>query len=133
MTKSGLEAIHLLSKQNIPTMATAVYHTHQALLAALAGADYAAPYLGRIEKAGMNSMSTLQTIVHLTTMYRLKMKILAAALQNRRRDEMCGSGYLGVTLKDGLFEKLIVDDPLTLKAIEQFVTDWRTVKAPFKL
>ena len=81
VTKSGLEAIHLLSKQNIPTMATAVYHTHQALLAALAGADYAAPYLGRIEKAGMNPWSTLQTIVHLTTMYRLKMKILAASLQ----------------------------------------------------
>lgn len=134
VTKSGLEAIHLLSKQSIPTMATAVYHSHQALLAALAGADYAAPYLGRIEKAGLNPWSTLQTIVHLIHTYRLKMKILAASLQSIDDVMKCAeAGIYGVTLKDGLFEKLIMDDSLTLKAIEQFVADWRTVKAPFKL
>src|SRR5947209_968437 len=48
ITKNGLEAIHLLSRQGIPTMATVLFSPRQALMAALAGANYVAPYLSRM-------------------------------------------------------------------------------------
>ena len=34
------------------------------------------------------------------------------------------TGIYGVTIKDGLFEKLIENDPHTLKSVEQFAADW---------
>lgn len=128
ITTDGLAAIHMLSKQGIPTMATVIFHPRQALVAALAGANYVAPYLGRMEKAGMDPWSILQNIVHLYQTYRLKTKILGASLQTIEQVMKCAEiGIYGVTLKDELFEKLIDNDFLTLKAVEQFNADWKIV------
>lgn len=128
VTKNGLEAIHLLSRQGIPTMATVIYHPRQALMAALAGANYAAPYLGRIEKAGEDPWEMLRRIVQMYQTYRLKTKILGASLQTVEHVLQCAdAGIYGVTVKDELFEKLIESDPLTQKGVEQFAIDWKNV------
>ena len=50
VTGEGLAAIKALNNLNVATMATAIFHPHQVLLSALAGASYAAPYLGKIQK-----------------------------------------------------------------------------------
>lgn len=131
ITKNGLEAIHLLSRQGIPTMATALFHPRQALMAALAGANYVAPYLGRLEKDGIDPWPVLQNIQHLVQTYRLKTKILGASLQKVEHVMKCAeAGIYGVTVKDDLFEKLIDNDPLTSKCVEQFSADWKNVNAP---
>lgn len=131
LTKNGLEAIHLLSRQGIPTMATVVFHPRQALMAALAGANYVAPYIGRMEKAGMDAWGVLQNILQLFQNYRLKTKILGASLQSVDQVMKCAEvGIYGVTVKDDLFDQLIENDPQTLKAIEQFAHDWKSVNAP---
>ena len=41
-------------------MATVVFHPRQALMAALAGANYVAPYLGSMEKAGIDPWEALR-------------------------------------------------------------------------
>lgn len=131
LTKNGLEAVHLLSRQGIPTMATVVFHPRQALMAALAGANYVAPYLGRMEKAGIDPWEVLQKIVHLFQTYKLKTKILGASLQSVEHVMKCAeAGIYGVTIKDELFEKVIENDPHTLKAVEQFAADWNPVNTP---
>lgn len=131
VTKNGLEAIHLLSRQGIPTMATVIYHPRQALMAALAGANYVAPYLGRLEKAGGDPWAMLARIVHLFQTYRLQTKILGASLQTIEHVLQCAeAGIYGVTIRDELFEKLIECDPLTLKCVEQFAHDWKQVETP---
>lgn len=131
LTKNGLEAVHLLSRQGIPTMATVVFHPRQALMAALAGANYVAPYLGRMEKAGIDPWEALSKIVHLFQTYKLKTKILGASLQSVEQVMKCAeTGIYGVTIKDGLFEKLIENDPHTLKSVEQFAADWNPVNTP---
>ncbi len=131
LTKNGLEAVHLLSRQGIPTMATTIYHPRQALMAALAGADYIAPYLGRLEKSGGDPAAMLKKTVQMFQTYRLKTKILAASLYHIEHVLQCAeAGIYGVTVKDDLFEKLIESDPLTLKGVEQFATDWQTVNTP---
>ena len=130
VTKIGLEAIHLLSRQGIMTMATVIYHPRQALMAALAGADYVAPYIGRLEKINKDPWTMLKTIIHLFHTYRIQTKILGASLNSVEQVLQCAeAGIYGVTVKDELFEKLIEDDSLTLKDVEQFASDWKKVNA----
>jgi len=131
LTKNGLEVIHLLSRQGISTMGTVIFHPRQALLAALAGADYVAPYLGRIEKAGGDPWQMLKSILHIFQTYRLNTKILGASLHSVEQVIQCAEiGIYGVTIKDDLFEQLIETDPMTLKSVEQFASDWESVKNP---
>lgn len=131
LTENGLEAVHLLSRQGIPTMATVIFHPRQALMAALAGADYVAPYLGRLEKAGGDPWDMLKSIIHIFQVYRLKTKILGASLQNVKQIMQCAeAGIYGITVKDDLFEKLIESDDMTLKSVEQFALDWQNVNTP---
>lgn len=131
LTKNGLEAIHLLSRQGIPTMATAIFHPHQALMAALAGANYVAPYLRHLEKMGKNPWNTLKSIMHIFQSYRINTKILGASLSGIEYFVNCAEvGIYGVTVKDDLFESLTDTDPMTNKWVEQFAKDWKKVNAP---
>jgi transaldolase len=109
-------------------MATVVFHPRQAWMAALAGADYVAPYVGRLEKAGGNPWIMLKSIVHIFRTYQLKTKILAASLPSVEHVMQCAEiGIDGVTIKDELFEKFIENDAMTLKGVEQFAHDWQNV------
>lgn len=128
VTTNGLEAIHLLAKKGIPSMATVIYHPEQALMAALAGANYVAPYLGRLEKMGGDPWKILKRIMHMFQTYQVKTKILGASLQSIEHVLQCADvGIYGVTVKDELFEKLIGNASLTLKSVEQFANDWKNV------
>lgn len=128
VTENGLEAIHLLSRQGIPTMATVIYHPRQALMAALAGADYVAPYLGRLEKVGGDPWAMLKNITQIFLTYRFDTKILGASLKTVEHALKCAEiGIYGITIKDELFEQLIEDDAMTVKSVELFTQDWQTV------
>ena len=52
VTAEGLAAIKILRVRKIPTLGTAVYGAGQGLLAALAGAEYVAPYVNRLDAQG---------------------------------------------------------------------------------
>lgn len=128
MTKEGLDALHSLSRQGIPTMATIIVHPHQALMAALAGARYVAPYLGAIEKAGFNPWEMLQSCVKIFNNYRLSTKILAASLLSIEHVLKCAeAGIYGVTLKESLFQELMNTDPYTNERNEAFAEDWKKI------
>jgi transaldolase len=59
ITKVGTEAATRLIAQGIRITLTGVYAVHQVLIAAALGADYAAPYLGRINDLGRNGRDDL--------------------------------------------------------------------------
>jgi transaldolase len=59
ITKVGTEAASQLIAQGIRITLTGVYAVHQVLIAAALGADYAAPYLGRINDLGRNGRDDL--------------------------------------------------------------------------
>lgn len=59
ITKVGAEAASRLIADGIRITLTAVYAIHQVLIAAALGADYAAPYLGRINDLGRNGCDDL--------------------------------------------------------------------------
>jgi transaldolase len=130
VTINGLEAIHLLSRQGIPTMATALFTPHQALMAALAGADYLAPYLGKIEKAGGSPWETLTSITRILNNYHLTTKILGASIYGLEQAAKCAElGIFGITVKETIFEKMIEDHPLTLQSVQEFMEDAKHLQA----
>lgn len=132
ITDKGLEAIHLLSRQGIPTMATVLFTPQQALMASLAGADYVAPYLGRLEKAGGDPWATLSSIIRILQNYRSKTKILGASIQNIEQVIRCAEmGIYGVTIRDPLLDRLLENHSLTVKGVNQFSEDWKKVETPF--
>ncbi|BEU78005.1 hypothetical protein EAG21025_13180 [Enterobacter asburiae] len=52
VTAEGLAAIKMLKAEGIPTLGTAVYGAAQGMLSALAGAEYVAPYVNRVDAQG---------------------------------------------------------------------------------
>ncbi|GAX41001.1 transaldolase [Tolypothrix sp. NIES-4075] len=59
ITKMGTEAASKLIAEKIRITLTGVYAIHQVLIAAALGADYVAPYLGRINDLGRNGREDL--------------------------------------------------------------------------
>lgn len=125
ITSEGLEAIHSLSKDNIKTMATVVFHPNQALLAALAGADYVAPYLSHMQKSDPDALSQLETMLKIFDHYGQKTKVLVASVRSQDQISLClKMGVDAITLKDMVFMEMIQDHEMTLQKVEGFSKDW---------
>lgn len=131
VTQQGLIAIKALAAEEIPTMATAVFQPTQALLSALAGADYIAPYYGRMFDAGIDAQAALQSMVAIYRQYGFKTKILAAAIRTTDQIITCAEiGVAAVTLKSSIFSRLLADDNDTLESLRVFSEDWETRHCP---
>jgi len=123
--KQGLIAMKSLSDEGVSIMATTIYQPNQALLAALAGADYAAPYVSRMSDAGVDIYPALQMIMSAYKYYGFKTKILAASLRTTDQITLCASmGIHAITLKTSLFAEFTADDPITLDCLNGFSEDW---------
>lgn len=127
--QQGLIAMKSLSEQEVPIMATAVFNPNQALLAALAGANYLAPYVGRMYSSGIDAIEALETIKSIYGHYHFETRIIAAALQSPEQIAVCAKiGIDAVTLKGSLFNQFMANDPFTLESLEGFAADWELGK-----
>lgn len=133
VNKKGLEALHLLSRQGITTMATVVMTPTQALMAALAGADYIAPYVSQLEHVQKGDPClVLETMMKVFQNYRLKTKILGASIKDAEQALRCAEvGIFGVTLKESIFDTLVEDHPKTTERVQKFNEDSKQIKAAF--
>ena len=122
VTINGVQAINYLAKNNIPTLATAVFNTKQLLLSSNAGANYIAPYLGRIE----NCFKVLEEMINIIKINGYSIKIMGAAI--RDMDYIINAVKLGIhaiTLPQSAIEDLLSDIPQTLDSLQKFRTDWK--------
>lgn len=120
----GIKAIKLLKKQDIKTTATAIFTPQQALMAAIAGADYVAPYVNRLDNISGDGVRVVSEIVQLFNINNLNTKVLAASFKNVEQvHKVCLTGAHSVTVNKDLFEKLI-KHPLTDWSVETFIKDW---------
>lgn len=82
ITKVGTEAASRLIAQGIRITLTGVYAVHQVLIAAALRADYAAPYLGRINDLGRNGRDDLVAMQREIAGVGSATRILAASLRS---------------------------------------------------
>jgi fructose-6-phosphate aldolase 2 len=120
----GIKAIKKLKAEGFNITATAVITSNQALMAAVAGADFVAPYVNRIDNICGNGVQVVSEMLQEFKLYNLTTKVLAASFKNVQ--QICDVSKLGVhsmTLPAELMDKAI-EHPLTDWSIKQFKLDW---------
>ncbi|EPF2242643.1 fructose-6-phosphate aldolase [Citrobacter werkmanii] len=126
VTTEGLAAIKLLKEEGIPTLGTAVYGAAQGLLAALAGAEYVAPYVNRVDAQGGDGIQTVTDLQTLLTMHAPHAKVLAASFKTPRQALDCLlAGCESITLPLDVAQQFITS-PAVDAAVAKFEHDWQS-------
>lgn len=127
VTCEGLRAMPMLKREGFTVTATAIFSPTQAMLAAAAGADYAAPYINRFDTVCGDGIRLVEQIARLYAGNGYKTKILAASFKNAMQiAEVMEAGAHSVTLAPELFEGMLTH-PMTDLAMEAFRRDWSGV------
>lgn len=123
---NGLAAIKQIKQEAVPVLATAIYSKQQAMLAALNGADYLAPYLNRIDNLGIDSIEVISAIQNFLDLYRLPSKLLVASFKNLNQVlAVLDLGVGAVTLPTDIAWQFL-NVPATDTAVEKFNSDWQS-------
>ena len=124
VTQNGLCAIRHLNRENILTMATAIFEPTQVYLSMLAGANYAAPYLGKIEKTDGNS-NAIKDMLGIIKIQNSSLKLLAASIKTKEQILDCLlSGCHAITLPADTYKLLLSDNSSTMECLHKFKSDW---------
>ncbi|WP_318370979.1 fructose-6-phosphate aldolase [Enterobacter sp.] len=125
VSAEGLAAIKLLKAEGIPTLGTAVYGAGQGLLSALAGAEYVAPYVNRVDAQGGDGIQTVCDLQQLLTLHAPGAKVLAASFKTPRQALDCLlAGCESITLPLDVAQQFIAA-PAVDAAIAKFEQDWQ--------
>ncbi len=125
VTAEGLAAIKMLKAEGIPTLGTAVYGAAQGMLSALAGAEYVAPYVNRVDAQGGDGIQTVIELQQLLTLHAPQSKVLAASFKTPRRALDCLlAGCESITLPLDVAQQFITS-PAVDAAIVKFEQDWQ--------
>ncbi|MCD6195681.1 MAG: hypothetical protein J7J82_02730 [Staphylothermus sp.] len=123
-SREGIKAMKALKETGVRITATAVTSVTQAIVLALLGADYVAPFVTRLDESGYDGLETLKDIIEIYRNHNVKTKILAASIRTSRQViEAYRLGAYGVTVKYSLFAKLI-DSPASQEIIKQMDNIW---------
>jgi Transaldolase len=129
----GIKAMKLLKQRGVKITATAIFTADQALMAAMAGADYVAPYVNRIDNISGDGVGVVAEIREMFDIYGLDSKILAASFKNVQQvHNVALAGGHSVTVNPEIMDALLAH-PLTDWSINQFINDWGTVYGKDKL
>ena len=82
MGKEGLKAIKRLSAKGVKTNCTLVFSANQALLAALAGATFVSPFVGRLDDIGNQGMKAAAEIIQVFKNYNFETKVIVASVRH---------------------------------------------------
>ncbi len=124
MNAEGLKAVRVLSEKGVKTNVTLVFSSNQALLAALAGASYVSPFVGRLDDVGYNGMELIREIMAIYSNYGFGTEIIAASIRHPvhvTEAALAGSDIATVPYKVIM---QMLDHPLTGIGISKFLTDW---------
>ncbi len=129
----GIKAIRILKDKGFNITATAIFTSQQALMAAVSGADFLAPYVNRIDNISGNGVEVVKDIINEINSYGLHAKVLAASFKNVQQvHELAKAGVHSVTVSPDILDAMI-HHPLTDWSVEQFVKDWEKLYGEGKL
>ncbi len=128
MTAEGLKATSRLKREGIRTNVTLIFSANQALLAALAGATYVSPFLGRLDDISQDGLTLVADIVEIFDLHQLKSEIIAASI--RHPVHVTSAARLGAHIATVPYKVIMqmIHHPLTEAGVHKFLEDWETVK-----
>ncbi|NBV75490.1 MAG: fructose-6-phosphate aldolase [Methylococcaceae bacterium] len=122
---NGLAAIKQIKQATVPVLATAIYSKQQAIIAALNGADYLAPYLNRIDNLGFDSLEVIDAIQNFLERYQLPSQLLVASFKNLNQVlSVLDLGVGAVTLPTDIARQFLNHQSTEL-AVDKFNSDWQ--------
>ncbi len=132
-TNAGLKAIAALKKEHIATLATAILTSAQALVSAVAGASYVAPYTSQNDLIGFSGLQTLREIAQFLAKSNYDCQIVAASID--KPQDMVDTALAGAHIATFTYDQLIAPcekvAPLVNYYVDQFMSDWHGAQAFF--
>jgi len=127
MTAEGLKATKACAQEGIKTNVTLVFSANQALLAALAGATYVSPFVGRLDDIGQEGMDLIYDIITIFETYDYDVQVISASI--RHPMHVTASAKAGAHIATIPYKVLMqmIKHPLTDAGVEQFLADWSKV------
>ncbi|MEW6771430.1 MAG: fructose-6-phosphate aldolase [Bacillota bacterium] len=124
VTAEGLKAVKSLYAKGIRTNVTLVFSANQALLAALAGASFVSPFVGRLDDVGHDGMAVVSDIAEIFAYYDLPAEIIAASI--RHPLHVLAAARAGAHIATIPYKVLVqmLKHPQTDAGIAQFLADW---------
>ena len=120
----GYRACGLVKAEGIPVCVTVVHSTMQALIAAKAGADYAAPYVSHIDNIGADGVRLVDEMVRVFARSGYACKVLGASFRTVEQvDKLAIVGCHAVTITPATFDMLIAH-PSTDVSLQGFDAAW---------
>lgn len=131
--KEGIKAIKILSRSGIKVTATAVFTPEQALMAAVSGASFVAPYVNRLDNISGDGVRVVDEIVELLSLNKLNCNVLAASFKNVEQVHKVNlTGAQAITVSPEILDGLI-NHPLTDWSVDKFIKDFEGVYGKGKL
>jgi len=129
MATQGLAAARVLSRSGVRTTLTLVFSLNQAIAASCAGAEFVAPFVGRLDDINMDGLELVRSIKQTFRAHGASTKIIAASVRTCQSvAELFAAGCDVVTMPYPIFAKML-KHPLTDAGLKQFEEDWKTVPA----
>ena len=124
----GLEAISTLAAQGVRCNCTLCFSVNQALLAALAGAAFVSPFVGRLDDEGHDGMALVADIVGVLESYKFSTQVIAASI--RHPLHCVAAAQAGAHIATVPYKVLLqmVHHPLTDVGVARFRRDWERVR-----
>lgn len=119
-TLEGIKAANALVVDGVRVTITAAYAPHQVLVAAAIGANYVAPYLGRMNDAGRDGMGTIISMQETVEELESDMRVLVASVRTAAEvSKLAAKGCDTFTISEKVATEMFAD-PLTTQAALDF-------------
>ncbi|EFV01926.1 fructose-6-phosphate aldolase [Pseudoramibacter alactolyticus ATCC 23263] len=127
MTAEGLKATKVLSAEGIRCNVTLIFSAGQALLAAMAGAAYVSPFLGRLDDIATDGVELVVNIAEIFDVQGIDTEIIAASVRHPMHVVDCAAAGADIcTVPMKVIDQMIAH-PLTDRGIENFKKDYIAV------
>jgi len=134
MGEEGIKAVKELSKANVKTNVTLVFSVNQALLAAIAGATYVSPFIGRLDDNGQDGMQLIRDIMEAYRNYGFEKRTSVIVASVRHPLHVIDAAKIGApvcTIPYGVLRQMFKHS-LTDSGIKKFAEDHAALEALHK-
>mmetsp|Transcript_46830 Transcript_46830/g.114197 ORF Transcript_46830/g.114197 Transcript_46830/m.114197 type:complete len:145 (-) Transcript_46830:76-510(-) len=120
IVSAGVQAATMLVKSNVRVCLTACYHHKQSLIASNVGAEYIAPYLGRMTDAGRDGFNECLKMQQVIEGLQGETRVLVASIRDcQTMIDLAAEGMETFTISPDVARELFVE-PLTKEAAAAF-------------
>jgi len=126
-THAGIAATRRIAAQGLKPLVTTIATLNQAFLSAAAHAAYVAPYVGRIDDAGVDAAQLITDITRMYAQHGIRTQIAAASIRTPQQAEaVLKAGAPIAVMQYGVFQQLL-DSSMTADWIGRFEVDWQKI------